>query len=459
MGLSAAFAALAMAATPSSPPPPAAEPVRDCREAVAAYFTFSDVPGAVDGSRIGGPAGLLALRAARGSAVIVVKGGDLSGADFRGARLDNVCFLETKLAGSDWRGAEAAALSFIRVDLTGARLGGAKMKNVDFWTADLTDVDASGADFSGGGLSGNALGSIRRLKLEGADLSGFRFECGITQENDCGQREGVSFRGANLTGASVDFSLGDVDWTGARLDRTEIMPEQLLELGPARIEGPLLVRRGRHMLGRGPVAVLSPAEYARLRPHMREADESPAGAAIGPARPFWLKPGARALFVRPRIEFDAAARAGPLYAKLLPVLIAGAFGHVLVKVNADGSIDAVGDALGGNGHLCDLNGEGLRLDPATGWYSGPHRPFEGSPPNGSIPAFAADPPAWRDRPMPVLRFRGDRVDVYEPRRGSDDPRMSDYVSCGARASFEEMILVPSTGAEARRLWGDWGSRD
>ena len=454
MPLSPAFAMLLVAAPPGPASAPAAAPVRDCREAADAYYSRTSVAGAVDGGRIGGRDGLLALRAARGSAVIVVIGGDLSRVDLSGAKLGNICFFETKLAGSDWRGAETAGLSFIRVDLTGARLGGAKMRNVHFWSVDLTDVDASRADLSGGTLSGNVFGSLLRLRLDGADLTGFRFACGITQENNCGSREGVSFRGANLTSASVAYFLYDADWTGARLDRTEIRPEQLLELGPARVHGPLLVRGGDLMNGDTSIASLSPAEYGRLRPHLRKVGESPAGdRREAGARPPWLRPGARALFVRPRIELDDVARAGPLYARLLPVLISGARAHVGVRVHADGSIDARGDAVGGNGHLCDVGGDRLRLDPATGWYSGPHVPFEGSPPNGSIPAFPADPPAWRDRPMPVLRFRGDRVEVYEPRRsaaGADDPRMSHYVMCGARAGFDEMLLVPSDSS-ARQL--------
>ena len=466
MPLGPAFAMLLIAAPPAQAPAPAAEPVRNCGEAAAAWFARSPIPGAVDGSRIGGRDGLLSLRAARGSDMIVVKGGNLTGADFRGAKLGNVCFLQTRLAGSDWRGAEAAGLSFNNVDLTGARLGGAKMRNVSFWSANLTDVDASRADLSGGGLGGNALGSLLRLRLDGADLTGFRISCGITQENVCGSSEGVSFRGANLAGASLNLFLRDLDWTGARLDRTEIRPEHLLELGSARIIGPLLVRGDDFTNRRPAIVALSPAEYARLRPHLRKVDQPGGGngreAAAGRSRPGWLRPGAKALFVRPRIWFDAVARAGPLYARLLPVLVRGAHGQVMVEVNADGSIDAVGNAVGGNGHLCDIGGDKLRLDPATGWYSGPHRPFEGSPPNGSIPAFPADPPEWRDRPMPVLRFRGDRVEVYEPRRsaaGADDPRMSHYVMCGARAGFDEMLLVPSDSAEARRMWADWGRAD
>ena len=471
----------ALEPAPAPEPSLAAEPVRTCGQAASAYSYRRPIPGSVDGGRIGGAQGLLALRAERGAGMIVVKGGDLTGADFRGAKLGHVCFLGTKLAGSDWRGAEAAGLVFSNVDLTGARLADAKMRNVGFWStnltganlagakmrnasfgsANLTGVDASRADLSGGSLSGNALGSISRLTLDGADLTGFRFECGITQENNCGERDGISFRDANLAGASVDLFLNDADWTGARFDRTHIMPEQLLELGTARLVGPLLVR-GDDPANVGPlVAALSPAEYARMRPHLRAVDsaggENGREAGAHRPRPKWLRPGARALFLRPRIEFDAIARAGTLYARLLPVLIRSAYARLMVEVNADGSIHAGGGAVGGNGHQCDVGGDKLRLDRATGWYSGPYEPFEGSPPNGSIPAFPADPPEWRNRPMPVLRFRGDRVEVYEPRRGgsgSDDPRMSDYVSCGARAGFDEMMLVPSDSAEARRLWAE-----
>ena len=457
MALSLAFAMLIAATAPPPPAPPA--PVRTCGQSGGATDTRT-APGRVDGTLIDGAEGLIALRKANGDSLLLVDGGDFAGADLREARLHNICFFETDFSGSDWSGAKADGIGFIFAKLTGARLINARMRNIHFYSADLDGADASGANFDGGKLAGNWSGSVSGLRLDRANLSGFLIECGITESDRCGERGEVSLRGTRLARARIGTFFWDSDWTGAVIDRTEIGPEHLLDLGPARLKGPILVRGGDAWNGGPLIASLSPAEYARLRPHLSDANQSDGGdgrvAAARRPRPKWLRPGAEVLFVRPRIAFDAAARAGPLYARLLPVLIRGAHAHVTVEVNADGSIDVHGEAVGGNGHLCDVAGSKLRLDRATGWYSGPHKPFEGSAPNGTIPAFPRDPPEWRDRPMPVVRFSGDRVEVYDPGRGGPgpkDPRMSDYVMCGARAGFDEMLLVPFGGAEAKRLLG------
>jgi hypothetical protein len=139
------------------------------------------------------------------------------------------------------------------------------------------------------------------------------------------------------------------------------------------------------------------------------------------------------------VDFDPAFRSKPLYRRLVPVLAGNPDARVLVTVRRDGRIDAHGDAVSGGGHLCGLNAEGLRLDRRTGWYSGPHKPWE------------SDPPQWRSRPMPVLRIRGEwaEANVHSDADGRD-PRSSDYVMCGARAGFGKMLRLPLTSAEAMR---------
>ena len=449
MALSLAFAML-VAVVQARP----AVPANDCRTLLDRDPDAGQLTGhaEVDGRGIGGRDQLIALRRAHGDAPVVIRGGDFSNADLRGARLPNLCFVDATLSGSDWRGVDATGAAFVRVDLAGAKLAGAKLSRVLFWSADLEGVDASRSDLAGGRLGGNAFGSLRRLRFDGADLRGFRFDCGSTEGDRCGPREAVSFRSARLAGAHVAVHFHDADWTGAVIDRTEVAPEHLLELGPARIEGPVLIREGDLL------ASLAPAEFAELRPHLRPAEhptpaeEAAIDAAAPRLPPAWSRPGATALFVRPRIEFDRETAGGPLHARLLPVLIAGAWGHVMVRVNQDGSIDARGEAVGANGHSCGLTADGLRLDPATGWFSGPHQPY------------GEEPPEWRGRPKAVLRFRADRAEVFQhgiPGYGGEgsDPRHSDYVGCGARAGFDEMVLVPSGGPEAARIWAGWGARD
>jgi hypothetical protein len=143
------------------PDPPALLPEsRACRDAPN-YLTgdFERLPGQVDGTLVRGASGLRKLRRKWGNALIILRGGDFSGADLRGARLHNICFVGSKFIGSDWRNARAPGVGFFWSDLTGARLQGARMRNVLIDGPELAKVDATGADFSGGRLSGNAMGS------------------------------------------------------------------------------------------------------------------------------------------------------------------------------------------------------------------------------------------------------------------------------------------------------------
>ena len=139
--------------------------------------------------------------------------------------------------------------------------------------------------------------------------------------------------------------------------------------------------------------------------------------------------------------FDEQIRTTLLYRRLLPVVIDGADGRAVVRVNANGTIDAGGNAIGANAHLCSLWAEQIRLDPQTGWYS-------------ATPADNAQTPArLRGRPVPVVRLIDDRLEVYRGGHADfeEDPRPGDYASCGARAGFDTMVRVPITAEEARAL--------
>lgn len=161
-------------------------------------------------------------------------------------------------------------------------------------------------------------------------------------------------------------------------------------------------------------------------------------------RPHWARPGRRELFVAPTIELDEVFRAGPLYRRMLPVIIGSASSYLVVRVNADGSIAAAGSAIGGNAHLCSLGGDRLNFDPKTGWIFGP-------------PVFRpGDPPAWRTQPVPLLRFWGDHAEVYHGGHPhtQDDLRYLEYMQCGARAGFDEMVRVPAGAGLLTRIRGE-----
>ena len=413
-----------------------------CQEALGPFAGGAEesaLPGQVDGAQLAGADDLVALRRRNGDALITVKGGNFAGADFRRARLHNICFLETDLAGSDWQEAVAPGAGFVRTDLTGARLRGARLPRVLFRDAGLEDVDAAGATLAGGRLDGGWFeGSLENLRLDGADLTGFRFDCGITLDDGCPVYHGggpISLRGANLAGANL---FGVVDLADARIDGTEIGPGQLHDLRRARIEGPIRLRGG------DAIVEVSPDDYLALLPHIVDPlrPEPPSARAAAP--PAWVRPGAIALFVDAPLLFDEAFRGTPLYRRLLPALIGASASHVAVRVRRDGGLDAAGESVGANAHTCTLAGEGLLFDPATGYYSGPHQ------------TTGEEPPEWRERQMPVLGFVGDRVEVYRSGRDNlggpeGDPRLSDYASCGMRAAFAPMVRVPGEAAAARRM--------
>jgi uncharacterized protein YjbI with pentapeptide repeats len=417
-------------------------PALSCQAALGRDISYRELDTrAVDGDVLGGPAGLIALRRARGAMLIIVRGGNFSHADFRRARLHNICFYMTKLSHSDWRGARAPGTGFIDARLTGADLRGAHMPQVLLRTAYLDKVNATGADFSGGRLSGTAFGSLHALRLDRANLARFAFACGTTEEDVCSHEQRISFRGADLSGAAIDTYRGQADWTGARLDRTFVALHQLAALGRARQSGPIVLRAGDEYGPRPRVAAvrLSPADYRAIRAHIEPPNDARDEARIGfGRRPAWARPGARILLVSADVAFDDGFRAGRLYRRLLPVIVRAASARIVLRVGRDGSVAAQGQAVGYNAHACSLGGARLRFDPATGWLSGP-------------PAVhPQDPPAWRHRMKPLLRFRGDRGQVYAAGHpdGAENLWLLDHLQCGARAGFDvELVRIPAAPSD------------
>jgi uncharacterized protein YjbI with pentapeptide repeats/uncharacterized protein len=504
------IAALALAA--------ASPPSASCQAALGPMYEGTEeeaLPGRVNGATLNAQS-LAALRRRQGSATITVVGGAFRGADFRAARLRNVCFLDTDLSGSDWRGADASGVGFIRANLAGAKLAGARMPFVALREPKMEGVDASAADFSGGRLDGGWDGSMDNVVLERANLARFDFACGITIGDSCVSGSGVNLRGADLTEARLADWNGEASFAGARIDGTRIALQQLRDIADANLAGSIVLAAGEvevpvsaaehavllsHTIADAPpppdapsfdcararsraeraicaesayelrdldrtlaaiyrrAAAANPGIAARQRAWLAEREacapgclarmyEARMGELIaGMGTPAWARPGARALFVSQRRAFEDSFRSDPLYRRILPVIVADASARVIVRVRADGTIDVDGDATGGNAHSCTLGGERLRFDPRTGWYSGPYE------------ARADDPREWSARPMPVLRFIGDTAEVY--RNGvagwgedSLDPRPSEYASCGARASFDEMVRVPVSEAELDRMIAD-----
>jgi uncharacterized protein YjbI with pentapeptide repeats len=422
----------------------AAAPPQDCQAALGPLYEGTGeaaLPGQVDGATLRGARALIALRRARGDGLITVRGGDFAGADFRGARLHNICFLDTNLSGSDWRGARAEGAGFVRANLAGANLVEARLDRVLIRNADMSNVHGERASLTGGRLDGGWFdGKLDDFRLDDADLTGFRFECGISLDDGCPvyTAEGeFSLRGATLRGANL-FFWATID--GATIDRTEVPPRQLRDLRNARLTGTILVH------GDEANVEITPEDYRTLLPHLLDPERPQVETPERPsAPPRWAQPGTTALFVNAPLIFDDAFRESDLYRRLVPALIAASDMRVIVTVRPDGSIDVDGEAVGANAHMCSLGGEGLRFDPATGYYSGPYE------------ARPDDPPGWRGRQAPVLMLAGERAEVYGNGRlfgAESEYPVGDYASCGARASFDTMVRVPASEAEIGRLRGE-----
>jgi uncharacterized protein YecT (DUF1311 family) len=201
----------------------------------------------IEGERIRSLPDLAELTGEPSEGVAIVKGGDFSGWDFSGAALSHVCFEESKLTGAEFSRVRAPGAGFIRADLTGANMAGTDMPGVLFRDAILKNTMAAGADFSHGQFDGGWFeGSVEGWNVDGANMTGFRFECGITVPDGCPVYQGgdgVSAKGTDFSGATLhSFGLYDVDLAGAVLDRTIIGPGQLPYLAEAEFRGPVILR-------------------------------------------------------------------------------------------------------------------------------------------------------------------------------------------------------------------------
>ncbi len=435
MALSLLLASAALAATSG--------PSADCQSAIGPLYggvAIDDYPNLVDGTSLASDRALISLRQSGDNSLLVIRGGDFAGADLRGARLSNICFIGTDLSGSDWTGAQAHGVGFIDSSLEGARLVSADLRRVLFRNANLKDVLGEGANLAGGRLDGGWFdGSVENLRLDQADLRGFTFSCGITIDDGCPVYQGgpgIRLNEARLAGASL---WGVADYEGARVDSTEVALGDLWRLSKAQVEGPVRVRGGDELLD------LAPDELRSLVPHLageegRSLDSPDPDPPQEP--PYYASPGRYSLFVDGERHFKPTIRNHDLYKRLLPVIVGASFSRVVVRFGSSGTLDSVGESIGSNAHMCTLSANGLRLDPGSGFYSGPQ------------PDLDEDSAEWRGRPMAVLRLDGDYAQVHVGGAGGGDgrgdSRLSDYASCGARAAFVPMLRLSVPQSEARR---------
>ncbi|KWV92090.1 pentapeptide repeat-containing protein [Erythrobacter sp. YT30] len=212
---------------------------------------------------------------------IFVSGGSFVGADFRQAKLYNMCFFGTDFSQTQWFGTSAPGLGFVGVDLTGADMRNSNLPDVLFRNANLSVVRASRAKWKQGRLDGGWEGSLRELDLADADLTDFRFVCGVSAVDGCPlERSGISMVRANLRRASLhSFFSDDLDLTDARIDQSELSLDHLALLDDAKLVGPVVLRSLRRAV------MLFPGEVTRLsqakQPRMQVCEPAEPNAQIG----------------------------------------------------------------------------------------------------------------------------------------------------------------------------------
>ncbi|GAB5483039.1 MAG: hypothetical protein Pars92KO_27960 [Parasphingorhabdus sp.] len=471
---------------------------RDTRKAMKSY----------DGKQITSPEQLAAYSKAAGEDTILIQGGNFSGWDFTAVELSNICFVESDLSRTDWTGVKAPGVGFIKSNLDAAGMVGANMQDILIRSSIFSRVDAKAVDWSSGKLDGSWDGDVEGLNLDGANLTGFKFDCGITVIDGCPiGRNGISAQVTNLAFSDwSSFGFYDANLTGVVLNQTIISPRQLTQFEDARLMGPVFISGGdekvmvlpetwavlmasaltaqendapsfdcgrsktdvekeicgeynstmrfydrqvaalyKEVLKRDRSVKASQKAWLKQRDAcgleqyptdcLRRSYDQRVGHLIGLlGEPDWLKPDEEALFLEDVLPLTDDIKQSPSYGQLTPILAGEARASLLVKRSMDGSLEAYGDAIGANAHICGLRVKGLRFDGATGWYS------------------IAQEKDGVTRNFPVMRYHDGRIEIYKngQLRGDEDSLIMNYVSCGARASFPPMMRMAVPAALMER---------
>jgi uncharacterized protein YjbI with pentapeptide repeats len=386
------------------------------------------LPPAVAGATIKSAKALGKLRRdAREGRPLLIEGGDFRNWDFRKIDLAAICFRGTDLAGSNWSGVSAPGMGFIDVDLTGANLSGASLPSALLRTTTLTNTDASRADLHGGQLDGGWRASLAGWKLDGANLSGFRFRCGVTEADGCPfDRQGISARGTDFSGAVFDgFAFWEAALDGAKVEGAEVRLDNAGVLAAAQSATALTIQAGRKRTPvSGPVAALlgrALTETAVSAP-MVQPLPGPAGATDR------LVAG-KYLFVSDTLAVAPQAN-DPAWPNALQVLVRIAPSHLMLLVNRDGSAWLKGAASDDAGGQC-------RVD------TGPLRPGAG----GSFLA-PAGPGARRRKTsqagIPIVIVQADKAVIA--------PEGTSLAPCTGAAKFGTLQRIPTDDVTFDSIW-------
>lgn len=453
----------------------------------------------IDGATLSSLDALKRATSDRRGGLTMIKGGDFSGWNFSNMKIDQICFEDSKLAGTNWTGGGGYGLGFINADLTGANLNNADMPDILLRDAKLAGVNASGANFINGHFDGGWFkGNVDGWNIDGANLSGFTFDCGITLDDGCPVFQGgdpISAKGTDFSGATLhSFGLYSVKLDGAILANTTIGPAQLPQLAKAEFRGDIVLRgadqdvtispdqaqailvahREQKLIEAHPSFDCGKAstkieaaiceefamdlramdrDVAALYKQVRASDvgvkrsqlawlksrdacadeEYPSdcvsqsyskrkGQLLGLAGDKnWLQPGQSAYFADEVLPLTRAFKQTELYQKITPTLAGASHSDILVQRQQDGLYSIKGTAVGANAHLCSLGATHLYFDEKTGWYI----------------------PVSEDVAMPIFRVFDGRLEVFQNGRPDYEayPEAWNFMSCGMRASFGEVIRM------------------
>lgn len=417
--------------TPVAPAPAAPPaPIGCAAKAGAVDGSGAALPKPIDGSTLRNSGAIARLSKRAKGGVILIDGGDFSGQDFRKAGLTSVCFRGTKLAKSNWSGASAPGIGFIDTDLTEAQLTGAVMPGVLLRTATLAGADATGADFHGGQLDGGWKASLAGWKIDGANLTGFSFTCGVTETDGCPfDRQGISAKGADFSGAVFHgFSFWGSALDDAKFEGADMALQDLAQIEGAAAPATLTVRQGRkHYSVTGPVA----AAIGRAL-----TTSAPAAEPEATAKPISLRPSQRLtgkhLFLSDGLTIAPAATNDPLWPSALRVIIQFAPSWLMISPGPGNQAEARGRSDSEGGHSCTLTVRGLA--------PGPNNSFLVLPPGrrGSRPG------------VPAILMLGDIATIApEQADAVDSVRI---VQCLGAAPFGAMRHIPVDDLTFDALW-------
>jgi uncharacterized protein YjbI with pentapeptide repeats len=216
-----------------------------CLQAAGSLQNPAAFPQAIDGTQLENVKAIRSLRSkAKDGRTLIIQGGNFSGMKFDDDNFSNICFIGTKLLNTRWVKTRAQGIGFIDADLTGSTFDRVQMPYALFRNTVLANVDATGTQLAYGQLDGGWDPSIANLKLDNANMTGFRFVCGTSAADGCPfDRKQISLRGTNLSGALLStFSIWDARVDDAILADTEIAFDQLTQFVLADIRGPVIVR-------------------------------------------------------------------------------------------------------------------------------------------------------------------------------------------------------------------------